>query len=222
MNAHPPTAVHALPRRQPDASLRWLRLLGSACLLGLLLGLWSLPAHATLVVQMSDTQLVKRSSLIVRATVISQRSSWTPKRIAIITQVKLRVHEELLQRRAPATLVIGHYGGQVGKTRMESHGGPRFSVGQEVVVFLYRKTQLPQGEYLLTGWSQGRWDVLRPKSNTASQAPLVRRTLPGLRLYAPKQKRVTFAKPKQETLSQFRIRLRQLWQGLKQGKGKRR
>ena len=133
-------------------------------------------SHAATILRLTEAQMLEQSTFIVRAKVLYQWSFWTKEQHAIVTQVTLRVVSELLGRSAPKRVVVGHYGGTVGKDSMGLEGGPRFAVGEEVVLFLYPNPHIG-GEYLLTGWTQGLWKIASPP------ASFPQNTAEDLRLY---------------------------------------
>ncbi|HAA58441.1 MAG TPA: hypothetical protein DCE42_27000 [Myxococcales bacterium] len=126
-------------------------------------------AHAMTIVHMSDQQLVEASTLIVRGKVIKKHSMWIGQKTTIVTQVTISVYEEVLGRTAPATVTIRHYGGTVGDFSMGLEHAPHFAQNEEVVVFLHTNKYIPN-EYLLTGWTQGKWTVNRPESTTPTSS----------------------------------------------------
>ena len=178
-------------------------------------------ANATTIAHMTEAQLIEHSSLIVRGRVLRKQSKWNPQRTAIITQVQFQVHQEVLGRPTPSVVVIGHYGGQVGNERMGLPNGPNFTVGEEIVVFLHTSKHLP-GEYLLTGWTQGIWNISRPEleispySSTPPKA-FIYRSIPSQMLYYPsklKHKYQVNQNTTAQTLQSFIGRLQQTWKQL--------
>lgn len=174
--------MHTARPREPlfhGSFLGWERSLWASCvflgrrggavggIVALFLFLWASPSESATILRLSEAQMVEQSSLIVRASVLYQLSFWTKDPDVIVTQVTLRVVSELLGRSAPARVVVGHYGGTVGKHSMGLEGGPRFAVGEEVVLFLYPNPHIA-GEYLLTGWTQGIWKITAPSASFPS------------------------------------------------------
>lgn len=136
----------------------------------LLCCVWVGLADATTVAWLTEAQLVERSSLIVRGQVASVKSQWNRERTAIITLVKVNVFQELLQRKAPTQVTVGLFGGVVGQQRMLLPGSPRFEVNEKVLLFLHQNPVI-KGEYMLTGWMQGKWNVDEPKASFAPGTP---------------------------------------------------
>lgn len=117
---------------------------------GVLVGLASLmvalPAAAALVEALSLEQLAARASLILRGTVQSSSSAWDASGRRIVTHTRILVSEVLAQH-GPAqaevgkTLEVRTPGGNVGAIGQSVPGAPRFTPGEEVLLFLEPVTQ---------------------------------------------------------------------------------
>jgi hypothetical protein len=163
-------------------SLRWLLLAVVSCA-GL--GLFSPVAEATTVLKLNEAQLVKKSDLIVRGTVESMKSVWVLNKSTIVTLVKIRVAEEVLKRKVGTHITVRIFGGQIGKYKVNLPGNVSFMKGNEVVLVVESSKYLPKGQYLMVGLTQGKWVIARPKSMTATLAPLAIRHLGQVKLYDP-------------------------------------
>lgn len=127
-----------------------------ACLASALLITFSVPspANATVVVPLTRAQLVDRSDLVVRATVIDQWSTWNEDQSQIITLTRLRVLS-YLRGSGPQELVLRQFGGTVDGLVSRVPGDAHLSQGQEWVLFLRRGervvylTALAQSAYLV-------------------------------------------------------------------------
>ena len=95
------------------------------------------PAPATTVVPPTFSELVNESDYIVRAVVKSVTSEWrgAPGQGSIFTRVELEVRE-VIAGAPPQPLVLEMLGGKVGDQEMAIQGAPRFSVGQEDILFV--------------------------------------------------------------------------------------
>ncbi len=153
---------------------------------------WLSSSQATSVIQLSEAQMIEMSSLIVRGKVVSQRYAKGPNGMGVVTLVTVQVLEEVLGRTAPKQVIIRHFGGKIGGRDIRMIGGPRFTTGNEVLVFLQSSKYLPKGEYLLIGLTQGKWIVQRADTKAGSapsQAPaqsvepVVVRSLNGVQLF---------------------------------------
>ena len=164
-------------------------LLGCLCMVG-----WLASVEATSVIQLSEAQMVEMSSLVVRGKVVSQRYVKGPNGMGVVTLVTIQVLEEVLGRPAPKQVIVRHFGGKIGQQEIKMIGGPKFTNGNEVLVFLQVSKYLPKGEYLLVGLTQGKWIIHRAdpqagstgtngKQATQSVEPVVVRSLQGLKMY---------------------------------------
>lgn len=126
-------------------------------------------ARATVVVPLGRADLVNRSDLVVRATVLDQQSDWNADRSQIVTLTRLRV-AGYLKGAGPAELVLRQFGGTVGQLASRVAGDARLEPGQDVFLFLRRG----EGVVFLTALAQAAYYV------QPSSPPRVRRDLSGL------------------------------------------
>lgn len=124
-------------------------------------------SFGTTLVRLTEAQMLERSTLVVRGHVEQKRSMWTKNKLAIVTLIRIKVAQELVGRKAPSHVTLRCYGGQVGDQKMAAADGPRFALSEEVLVFLQPNKYIA-GEYLLTGWSQGKWSITRPGASFSS------------------------------------------------------
>ncbi len=139
------------------------------CLLPRWLALLALPAlaswvHATTVIAPSFDRLVDGSDYIVRATVKSISSDWRdntakPGSRYIGSRVELDV-SEVIKGSPPSPLVLELVGGKVGDEELTVDGAPRFTVGQETVLFVKGNGRLIVP---LVGMMHGKYDVRKNK-----------------------------------------------------------
>ncbi len=109
-----------------------------------LLVLSATPAFASVVSGLSIEQMVGRADCVVQGTVLSASANWTPDHRRILTQVRVRVDEPLAGTpEKEITIVIP--GGTVGELAQMVVGGPTFSVGEQTVVFLRRRSPAVYG-----------------------------------------------------------------------------
>ena len=181
-----------------------LRLLFLSFLVGAL-------AHATLVPRMTLEQAVDDSVLIVQGTVVRTWSAWGDKRQFIWTHYELKV-SDALKGLAARNIVISEPGGTVGDTGMQIAGTPRYSVGEEVVLFA---TRTPIGYLRTAGWGQGKYVVVDSRD---SDRRVVRTSVQDITLIDPISKTGSPLAQKQTVLGQldgmeltaFKERVRQL------------
>lgn len=99
--------------------------------------LWSpVPAAATSVVMLSDTELVVNARFIVTGKVRSVISAWDDAHSEAWTYVKVRVDSVLKGELATRTVVLKQLGGEAGGSGMRVLGQPEFSKGQHVLLYL--------------------------------------------------------------------------------------
>ena len=131
---------------------------------------------ATTVPEMSFDEVVARSSAIVHGKVVRSWSSWDPQRTAIWTHYDVQVRTAL-KGGAGSIVTISEPGGEVDGKHMQIAGAPRYTVGEEVVVFA---TSTPIGYLRTSGWGQGKFEV-RPAEGVGSRR-VVRAGRLGVRL----------------------------------------
>jgi hypothetical protein len=123
-------------------------------------------ATATTVEKMSLRDLASRSNAIVRATVQDQYSR-TEANKEIYTYITLKVLEPVKGPKADALITIRQLGGVVDNIASIVPGMPKFTKGEEVVVFLTKNdvagypgvVGLQQGKYVVTTDENGRKNV---------------------------------------------------------------
>ena len=128
-------------------------------------------AHATTLLALDVNALTRGSAVVARATVRSVEARWTKDGGRIMTDAVLEVTEPW--KGAPSKqIVVMQPGGIVGEVGQMVHGTARFTVGEDVVVFLE-----PRGDrYLLTGMIQGKFKV---ETSTDGKAMFARQALEG-------------------------------------------
>lgn len=112
--------------------------------------------EATLVPRMTLEQAVDESAFIVQGTVVRAWSAWGDSKEFIWTHYELRV-ADALKGFVAQSIVISEPGGVVGDTGMQIAGAPRYSAGEEVVLFAVRT---PIGYLRTAGWGQGKYVIL--------------------------------------------------------------
>lgn len=107
-------------------------------LLGLLLALLPRPATATMVDAPDIDSLIGQSDYVVRAVVRSATPEWREHagQRYIGTKVVLEVREAI-KGTPPSPLVLNLIGGRIGPDELVVDGQPRFSVGDESVLFVH-------------------------------------------------------------------------------------
>lgn len=95
------------------------------------------PARATVVVPITRAELVDRSDLVVRATVLDRRTSWNQDHTQVVSLTRLRV-QSYLKGAGVQDLTLRQYGGAIDGFTMVVPGDATLRQGQDVVLFLRR------------------------------------------------------------------------------------
>lgn len=113
-------------------------------------------ASATTMLEQGVAALTKASAVVVRAKVLASQARWTADHARIVTDTEVELVDAW--KGAPAArVVVMQPGGIVGELGQKVAGAARFTVGEEVVLFLE-----PRGDrYTVTGMSQGAFHVER-------------------------------------------------------------
>lgn len=106
--------------------------------IALLLALAARPAAATLLVPMSDEDLVASSDLIVVGSV-ARIETVLLAGTRVVSRVTLAVERALKGEAAADTVVVTQAGGEVGGRRVVIFGAPEYTVGERVLAFLRRQ-----------------------------------------------------------------------------------
>lgn len=93
------------------------------------------PVGATVVVPLTRTELLQRSDLVVRATVVGQQSQWNDDHSQIVTLTRLRV-QAWVKGSSPQQLVLEQLGGSVDGLTSRIAGEAYVQRGQQAVFFL--------------------------------------------------------------------------------------
>jgi len=120
-----------------------------------LLGLSAAPASATSMVQLTTNQLIDASESIVRGTVVEV---WTEldEQGAVWTRAQVDVTEVLKGDAGQSAVIVDQRGGTYGGLSVDVGGAARFSVGEDVLLFL---ETLGAGHTVPVGWMQGKYTI---------------------------------------------------------------
>jgi hypothetical protein len=134
-------------------------------------------ARATVVLDQPLVEHSKHASAVVRGTVEQQQAAWDESHKHIQTITKIRV-VETLSGKAPASgvVTIRQPGGVVGNIGQHVDGTARFTVGEEVVVFLEPHRAVAT-DFSLVGLTASKFTVSRAGSRV-----MLTRDLAGLTL----------------------------------------
>lgn len=116
----------------------------------------SLPAAATVVIAQTFEEMARQSPVIVRASIGQVQSAWAPNEKTIETWVEVQVTETLKGKvRSGATLVVRNPGGVVGNMGAHVSGAPKFTPGEDTLLFLEPAADVPN-VWLVSGLSAGK------------------------------------------------------------------
>ena len=115
----------------------------------------SQPASGTILMRMSLTQISQAAQVIVRARCIGKSTGWDAGEIWTFTSFET---EETWSGSAPSQISVRLLGGSVGNFTSTVSGVPRFSPGEEVVLFL---ENTPRDDFSIVSWEQGTFRIRR-------------------------------------------------------------
>jgi hypothetical protein len=119
-------------------------------------------AGATIVVPMTLEEMAIEASCVARGRVVNTQSAWDDAQRRIYTYTEIQILERIhTSRSVPDFVVVRTLGGEVGEVGMKVSGTPRFTLGEEVVVFL-RADPVDAEQFQVIGMSQGKLHVERP------------------------------------------------------------
>jgi hypothetical protein len=148
--------------------------------------IWLFPTIGNcLINELSLKDLAKASNLIVRGNVVKTESHWTnptwdPNSKIIVTDVTLRINELFKGTSIQRQLIVQTEGGEVGDVGLAVEDMPKFSLSEEVIVFLSPTnakgvrtvTNLHNGKYTI---AQGK--ILEKDVSTGQFVNKIRQTL---------------------------------------------
>jgi hypothetical protein len=138
-------------QRCPEVTSRYA--LAAAVLLVTLAA--SRPTSATTLMRMSPAQMSQAAQLIVRARCLDNSTRWDAGEIWTFTSFDI---EESWLGAAPAQISVRLLGGRVGNLTSSVSGIPRFSRGEEAILFL---EATPRGDFSIVSWEQGTFRIRR-------------------------------------------------------------
>jgi hypothetical protein len=158
------------------------RLVPAVCSFALLLS--TAVAGASQVIQLDTRGLTRESSDIVIGRVGDQHAHWNAAHTMIVTDVTILV-DQSLKGGSSTSLTLTQVGGEVDGMRYNVDGSPRFSSGEEVLIFAWRDAL---GRPQVDGLGQGKFEIRR---DPATGARTVQRSVPGLGVTDPRSLRAT-------------------------------
>lgn len=128
---------------------------------------------ATTIVHHTPADLARESTLVVQGTVVAVTPAWNADRTRIFTEIDVAVGATHKGSTVSSVRVV-QLGGVVEPYRMTVSGALRWRVGEEVLLFV---EPADLDRYRITGFNQGRFDVVRDGSGPAM---VQRATLDGI------------------------------------------
>ena len=119
-----------------------------------MLGIVAAPLFATTVPKMELAQLVTTADSIVQGHVDSVESRWEDK--LAYTYVSITVDDPLKGDRR-RTVLVRQLGGKIGALNLTVSGMPKFSAGDQVIVFL---KSMRNGTFDVVGLNQGKYEIV--------------------------------------------------------------
>jgi hypothetical protein len=134
----------------------------------LILALFSTPrvSSATTLARLSLEQLTVAADAVARVRCVSAESHWEIGSIWTVTTFDV---VETMKGNLPAQVAVRLPGGRVGHLIVTVDGTPKFSAGNESIIFLVRS---PAGGFSIAGWVEGTFRVAldpRTRRETVTQ-----------------------------------------------------
>jgi len=136
----------------------------SAAALGMALLSTVLPAIATTLARLDVGQMVAHAAGVIRARCVAVATRADARGIWTLSTFE---RHENWKGSLPPRIVVRLPGGAVGGRRETVEGVPRFTPGEEVVLFL---EPLSTGEWTITGWALGTYRIRRDGPNELERA----------------------------------------------------
>jgi hypothetical protein len=111
--------------------------------------------HATTLARLSIEQMAAAADRVARVRYAASESHWENGAIWTVTTFAV---VESMKGSLPPQVKVRLPGGRVGHLTASVDGTPKFSPGDDVIVFL---EQTPAGEYSVTGWVEGTFRISR-------------------------------------------------------------
>lgn len=145
--------------------------------LALVTALVSVEAAATTMPAFSTQDMVREAAVIVRGSVVGQRSLWNHDKTLIVTESTISVSETLVGRTLSKTIVVRQLGGEVDGLSLLVPGTAQLKKGRTALLFLRKDANY----HYLVGMAQGHYTIHKTK-----QGEEVSRNVGDLHLIAKK------------------------------------
>lgn len=176
--------------------MRLILRIGGLC--ALLLAAVAAGVRATTLQRMTIEELAATAPVIARVRCIASESRWEQGRIWTLTQVE--VHE-LLKGSAPRQITLRLLGGKVGGLIAKVEGVPRFTAGEEAIVFLEPSRA---GGWGVVSWVQGTFRISRAGAGGEER---VTQDTAGVAMFDPRTQRFERGDTRNLPLAEFKMRV---------------
>jgi hypothetical protein len=166
----------------------------------------AMPASASTFVAMTAQEMIAEADAVVQGRVVELESFWTESGRIIKTEATVEVEETLLGR-APRTVTVTTFGGQVGEMMVEAHGFPVFEKNEHVLLFL--KAEPADDTIRVLGYKQGQFRVVTRRDGVTLAVPMLDDTD---RYLTPNGKMLP--EPQSVELGDFKARVRSIAKSL--------
>lgn len=118
----------------------------------------AVPSHASTFIAMDMNQMVAASNAVVQGQVIETKSFWDAENRIIVTDATVAVVENVTGTTG-RYVTVRTFGGEVNGYTVEAHGFPKFTAGDEVLLFI-REAKEVDGSIRVTGYQQGQYNIV--------------------------------------------------------------
>lgn len=139
------------------------------CLLATL-ALGTVPVAASTFIALTPTEMIHQADAVVQGRVIQLDSFWSESGRIIISEAIVEVDEVILGK-APTTVKVRTFGGQVGDVRVEAHGFPVFEQDEQVLLFL--DFEPADSSLRVLGYRQGQYRVVTRRDGVTLAVPML-------------------------------------------------
>jgi len=119
----------------------------------------TLDASATTIRAFSTHDMVREAAIVVRGSIVGQRSLWNQDKTLIVTETTVTVTETLVGRTQSKTVIVRQLGGEVDGLSLSVPGTAKLKKGHHVLLFLRRDAKF----HYLVGMAQGHYAVRKTK-----------------------------------------------------------
>jgi hypothetical protein len=156
------------------------------------------PALATTLARLSLAQMARAAQEIVRAQCVGNSVGWDEGEIWTFTTFRV---EETWRGGATGQITVRLLGGRTGQLTSIVSGVPRFTPGEEVVLFLQRTSH---GDFSVVSWQQGTFRIRR---NSASGEETVTQDTASLDTFDPATRHFAMSGIHTMPIARFRVQI---------------